>query len=155
MRHMERKGIHTERGDINRAVEVTNNKLSQQRARIKKAKDWLYAIPIQDAPTMVEMMNHIADGKNLDSHWKRIRNLQTTAKVFAFLQRNGLSDVTQLANNIEQMNRRHYDTANAIKEKTRRIETLTKHLEQCEIQKQNRAVYQKYQKLDPKCQRQF
>jgi len=75
MRHMERKGIRTERGDINRAVEVTNNKLSQQRARIKKAKDWLYAIPIQDAPTMVEMMNHIADGKNLDSHWKRIRNL--------------------------------------------------------------------------------
>jgi hypothetical protein len=80
---MERKGIHTERGDINRAVEVTNNKLSQQMVRIKKAKDWLYVIPLQNAPTMIEMMNHIADAKNFTSRAKSIRNLQTQAKVYA------------------------------------------------------------------------
>ena len=48
------------------------------------------------------------------------------------------------------MYKRHYDVANSIKEKTRRINTLTTHLEQCEIQKRHRAVYQKYAKLEPK-----
>ena len=34
--------------------------------------------------------------------------------------------------------------------KSRRINTLTVYLEQCDIRKQHRAVYQKYTKLDPK-----
>ena len=48
------------------------------------------------------------------------------------------------------MNNQHYETANSIKEKSRRINTLSVHLEQCDIKKQHRAVYQKYTKLDPK-----
>jgi hypothetical protein len=71
--------VTTERGDINRAVEVTNSKLRQQQARIKKAKDWLYAIPLTDAPTLVKVMNSVADGKNLNTQWQKIRNLQTSA----------------------------------------------------------------------------
>jgi len=147
---MEHKGIRTNRGDINRAVEVTNSNLAQQRARIKKAKDWLYAVPIQNAPTMVAMMNRVADAKNLTSRAKKIRNLQTQAKVLMFLQHNDIADMEQLAGKVERMSHRHYEVANDIKSKTRRINTLTHHLEQCEIQKQHRAVYQKYRQLDPK-----
>jgi hypothetical protein len=76
--------------------------------------------------------------------------LQTQAKVLCFLQENGITGAEQLADKMEQMSGQHYDCANAIKEKTRRINTLTKHLEQYEITKQHKAVYTKYQQLDPK-----
>jgi len=38
---MERRGIRTERGDINREIEVTNQKLRQLKARINKLTVWL------------------------------------------------------------------------------------------------------------------
>ena len=40
---MKRKGIVTERGNINRAIAVSNSQLKQLKARIRKCKDWLYA----------------------------------------------------------------------------------------------------------------
>ena len=73
---MEKKGIRTNRGDINRAAEVTNRQMAQLRARIRKSKDWLFSVPIQDAPSMVDMMKRIADGKNLEKNWQKVRNLQ-------------------------------------------------------------------------------
>jgi hypothetical protein len=146
---MERKGVATERGDINRSVGITNSRLCQQRARIKKAKDWLYAIPIQNAPTMLDMMTHIADWHNLPRS-KQLKNLQLRAKIFIFMEQNGVYDVEQLADKVEQMSRRHYETANAIREKDRRLGTLNRHLEQHETLKQTRPVYKKYMSLDPK-----
>jgi hypothetical protein len=149
---LERKGIRTDRGDINRAVEVTNSKLSQQRARIKKAKDWLYSVPLQNAPSMVDMMTHVADGRNLMSHAKRIKNIKTMAKVLMFMQDNGIheNDFDKFIAKVEQMYERHYEIANAIKEKSRRIGTLTTHLEQYEIHQRTKAVNKKLQQLDPK-----
>ena len=38
---MENRGIRTERGDLNREIEVTNQKLRQLKARISKLQNWL------------------------------------------------------------------------------------------------------------------
>ena len=38
---MEKKGIRTERGDINREIEVTNQQLRQLKARIAKLQSWV------------------------------------------------------------------------------------------------------------------
>ena len=38
---MEKRGIRTERGDLNREIEVTNQKLRQLKAHISKLQDWL------------------------------------------------------------------------------------------------------------------
>ena len=38
---MEKRGIRTERGDLNREIEVTNQKLRQLKARISRLQDWL------------------------------------------------------------------------------------------------------------------
>jgi len=54
---MEKKGIKTERGNLNREIEITNNQLRQLRARVRKCKDWVYAQPLQNAPTMVDVMD--------------------------------------------------------------------------------------------------
>jgi len=71
-----------------------------------------------------------------------------------FLERNniGNGDIERFTAKVEQMYHQHYDMANAIKEKARRIGTLTKHLEQYNIYAKHSAVYQKYRQLDPKKQ---
>ena len=38
---MEKRGIRTERGDLNREIEVTNQRLRQLKARISKLQNWL------------------------------------------------------------------------------------------------------------------
>ena len=38
---MEKRGIRTERGDLNREIEVTNKRLRQLKARISKLQNWL------------------------------------------------------------------------------------------------------------------
>jgi hypothetical protein len=147
---MEKRGIRTERGDQNRAIQITNQQLGQLRARITKAKNALYAIPITDAPTMVSVMNHIADGKNLNTRYQRIANLKTQANVLVFLQQNQVFDMAQLVDKIEKMNSEFYEVSNNLKKVDRRLETLDTHLTQCDNLNRHKAVYKKYKELDPK-----
>ena len=137
---MERRGIRTERGDINRAIEVKNSELRQLRARINKVKDWLYSVPIANAPTLIDMMNGAAGGEYLKSHWKRIADLKVRAKVLVFLVHNNIGDIEQLARKVDWMHRRQYEVSNRIKEIDRRTGTLKTHLTQVGIRKNNAAV---------------
>ena len=101
---MEKKGVKTERGNLNREIEITNNQLRQLRARVRKCKDWVYAQPITNAPTMVDVMGAIADVKNMQTRWQQVRDLKAMAKAFNFLQENNLADMGQLVEKVTQMN---------------------------------------------------
>lgn len=147
---MEKRGIATDRGNINREIAVTNNQLRQLRTRIKKCKDWLYAQPLTDAPTMINVMSHIADGKNLQTRYQKISNLKTQAAVLAFLQNNHITDMVQLVDKVTRMNEQLYDVSGKIKKSERRLSTLAQHLAQYGNYKQHSAVYKKYKELDPK-----
>lgn len=147
---MEKRGIRTERGDINREIAVTNNQLRQLRARINKAKKWVYSQPLTDAPSMIDMMQGIAAGKNLDSRWQKIADLKTRAKLLVFLQENNIIDVPALADKITQLHQSQYDLSGTIKKEERRISALNQHLAQVDIFRQHKAVYAKYKSLDPK-----
>jgi uncharacterized coiled-coil protein SlyX len=147
---MERRGVRTERGDINREVVVTNQMIAQLRARIRKQREWAYAQPLQDAPTIGEMMSAVNKGQNLGSQWKRIADLKTRAKVLCFIQENGIDSMEQFVGKITELSQRQYDLANKVKSQERKITTLNKHLAQVEIRKQHSAVYKKYKQLDPK-----
>ena len=148
---MEKRGFKTDRGDINRQAEITNNQMAQLRARIRKSKDWLYAQPLTNTPTMMTVMNNIYVGKNAQSNYNTLRNLKARASVFVFLQRNNITDMAHLVQKIESINNEYKDLSDKIKPIERRLDTLATHLEQCEIRKQHRAVYNDYAKLkDPK-----
>ena len=148
---MEKKGICTNRGDINRQAEVTNRQRAQLRARIRKTKDWLYSVPIQDAPSMIDMMSRIADGKNLESRWAKIRNLQTQARVLVFIQQHNITDMAQLVQTIETINENYKDIADKIQKAERRLDTLAQHITMHDTRAQHRAVYNEYAKQkDPK-----
>ena len=149
---MERKGIRTDRGDINRQAEVKNNQIRQLRARIRKAKDWLYAQPLTDTPSMMNIMGNITGGEKLKNRWQSLRDLKLQAKMLIFLQENNITDMAQLVDKVTKINEEFYEVSNSIKKIERRLDTLELHLANCDIHKQHRAVYQQYQQLPPKKQ---
>ena len=144
------KGIATERGNINREINDINKELRQVRARIRKAKDWLYTQPIENAPTMISIMSNIADSKNLNNRFRKIADLKTQAKILTFLQGNNITDMEQLTNKVVKMNEEFYEVSNKIKAADRRLETLAQHIAQYDNYKTHKAVYDKYKQLDPK-----
>ncbi len=57
---MEKRGIRTERGNMNREIAVTNNQLRQLRARISKLQDWLKEEAENTAPpTFADVISNI------------------------------------------------------------------------------------------------
>ena len=144
---MEKKGVTTDRGNINRAVADINNEIRQTKARIKKVKTWLYAQPIENAPSFINIMSSIADAKNLDSRWKKIADVKTQSKVLIFLQSNHIGGMDDFVNKITQVNEDLQSVSEEIKKVDRRLDTLAQHLAQVEIRRQHRAVYEKYSSL--------
>ena len=147
---MERKGIRTERGDQNRAIAISNQQLRQLRAQIRKIKAWIFSQPLQDAPTIGDMMNAINAAQNMKSRWKKIADLQRAAKVLIFVQENGITSVEQLADKVAELHQRQYDLANNVKSKERRISKLNEHLANVAAYNQHKAAYKKYKSIDPK-----
>ncbi|MDR0326032.1 MAG: hypothetical protein LBI19_08080 [Oscillospiraceae bacterium] len=148
---MERKGIRTERGDLNREIEITNGQIRSLRARINKVNEWLYAVPINDiAPTMVQMATGIAGGDNLKTQWQKIADVKAMANALIFLQENGIADIAELAATVKRMHKQQYDVADKLKKANRRFDTLTLHLAHHDNLKEHKAVYQKYRQLDLK-----
>ena len=153
---MEQRGIRTDRGDMNRQIEVSNRELRQLRARIVKVKDWLFNAPLGTTPSLVDMMQNSAGGKRLETQWKRIANIKTQAKLLTFLTSNGIYNIEQLAAKVEQMHTRQYEVANRIKDLDRRKDKLAEHLANVDVYNQHLAAHRKYKNIsDPKKQDAF
>jgi ATP-dependent exoDNAse (exonuclease V) alpha subunit len=147
---MEKKGIRTERGDINREVALTNSEIGQLQARIRKQKEFWYAQPLENAPTMFSLMENIAAGKNTQNQWDKVKTVKTQASVLLFLQQNGIGGVEQLVGRITAINDEFKEVADEIKKGDRRSDTLAQHLAQYDNYKQHKAVHDEYGKLKGK-----
>ena len=61
---MEKRGIRTGRGDLNREIKVTNQKLRQLKARISKLQNWLKEESENtEPPTLVDYIQGILSRK--------------------------------------------------------------------------------------------
>lgn len=149
---MEHKGIATDRGDLNRRIEVTNKQLSQQKARIKHALTYLCSVPLQNAPSMLTAAQRVTDANNLRARTQkyRLNNFHKHVETCNFLMKYHIADAEQLYVQVKQISDHHLAVSNAIKDKTRRLDTLEKHLFMNECLKLNKGVYRKYTQLDPK-----
>ena len=89
---MERKGIRTERGDINREIEVTNQKLRQLKARINKLTVWLKEEAENlKPPTLADVIENILSRRS-----GGISNLKSAANMLNFLTSNNIQDMAGL-----------------------------------------------------------
>jgi hypothetical protein len=140
---MERKGIRTERGDLNREIVVTNSQLKQLRARINRTKTWLDEKRNDTPPSLYDTLNAILKNENRSA----IANLKLAAKTLVFIQENHITDLGALADKVTAMQRDYNGVYDQIKKTERRVTTLDKHLEHSANFKKYWGVKAQYDKL--------
>jgi len=140
---MERRGIHTERGNINRNIEVTNQRLRAIKARIRRLQDWLKDEAVNtEPPTLYNIVSEI-----LNRDGNKLYNLRDGARVLCFLQENDIKDLQSLENKLRSMVSKQLAVGNDLKPVNKRLKTLDEHFTQSDNFKQNRKYKLHYDKL--------
>ena len=146
---MERKGIRTERGNLNREIEFTNKQIRQLRARINHLKNWLKEETENPTPpTLADVISDILNGGEGKTRYAQIRDLKEAAKVLHFLTSNHISSLPELQEKVSDFYERQSEMSEKIKPIDRRIKTLDKHIEQSENFKKYRKVAAQYDRLN-------
>lgn len=125
---MEKRGIRTERGDLNREIEVTNRSLRQLKARIGKLREWLK----EEADYIQSILTRKAQaGKS--GYSQSLYNLKDAANMLNFLTANDIEDMAGLDKKFKSMIGAQMDIREKLKPVERRMDTLKKHIGQADI----------------------
>ena len=152
---MEKRGIRTERGDINREIDTLNQQLRQLKARMSKAQKELAKIAKEpEAPSAIDTVLHILDQPS-EGNRAATRKLKTAAEVLSFLQTNKIYDMETVEQKIKEMLSHQSEVRDKLKPIDRRLKVLSEHLKQVEIRREYRPIYEKYKTLSPRKQKQF
>jgi hypothetical protein len=141
---MEKRGIRTDRGDMNRAIVIGNREISQLRARIRKLEKGIAELSenakqIDAHDVIFKLMS-----PNYNSAVTRVKN---AAAIVLFCQENDIYCVADLDKVVRRLQSNLASVGAEMKKTTRRIDTLEKHLEQAEYFKDGRKYNREYERL--------
>ena len=151
---MERRGIRTDRGNLNRDIELTNQLLRQLRARLSKLDKWLKSEAANKSPsTLADVIRGVLDNRERRGYYQQIWNLKSAAKMLNFLIANDIRDTAGLQEKVQAMYGQ-FDNARAdLKKNERRAKALGEHLRQADTYLERRALYKQYQQIQNTVQR--
>jgi len=162
---MEKRGIKTDRGNINREIEVNNQRLRQLRARIGKLQKWINdevkmesfmqksnPIPSENLLSILLDMLNTDEGK---SQRRKIIDLKSVSNVVEFLQANGIAALSELSEKVNAMRGEFNTVRENLKPVEHRLKTLDEHIKQADNYKKYRAVHKQYKAMKPKQQAAF
>ena len=134
---MERKGIATERGKINRMIQRANRILRQINQRISGLKEWLaehFAAEdaVSSSPSLVALLSKYMDverekSRKYSQRWQQqhsIENLKKFSNAINVLTRRNLSTLADLDTALSAMSEQAYRLNKAIKTKQTRMKKL-------------------------------
>ena len=153
---MERRGIRTEKGDINRQIVADNKLLKELKARITRIYNWskeqAEVKQSQDGGSLVARLYEAQAQVNIDkarSRSGKIKALQENAKLLAFLQSNGINSMQELYEKVSAMNKDYYDLRGQIVKAERRLAVLDERLEMWAQYEKFKPIRQKLDKVKP------
>ena len=152
---MERRGIVTEKGNINREISADNKLLKEIKARITRLYNWSKEQAETAAPTqgkesiITQLWQARMDTVAPSTRSGKIRKLQEDAKLFSLLQSNGITSMQQLYEKVSAMNKDYYDLRGQIVKAERRIAVLDERLEMWAQYEKFKPIRQKLDKVKP------
>ena len=158
---MEKRGIRTDKGEVNRQIAADNKLLKEIKARITRLYRWSKAEtekPQTQQSSLTALWEAQQQLKQPDTRTGKIRALQESAALFSFLQANGIQSMQQLHEKIADMNSRYYDLRGKIVKAERRITTLTERgemWEQYNQYNQYKSIHKQLAKVKPEKREQF
>ena len=159
---MERRGIRTEKGDINRQIDADNKLLKEIKARITRIYNWSKeqseAEPSHDGGSLMVRLYEAqaqVDTNKARSRSGKIKALQENAKLLAFLQTNGINSMQELYEKVSAMNSDYYDLCGKIVSAERRIAVLNERLEMAAQYDKYKPIRKKLDGLKPRKREQY
>ena len=148
---MEKRGIRTDRGNINREIEISNQKLRQLKARLTKLDKWLKEEHANnDEPTLADIISNILNRQSQtgqSSRYHTINNLKAASEMLNFLTDNKIKDMDGLNDYLKSMIGKQFDIRDELRTVERRTKTLEEHIRQSGNYKAYRKFKTKYEKL--------
>ncbi|MDR2571258.1 MAG: MobA/MobL family protein [Oscillospiraceae bacterium] len=142
---MEKCGIRTERGDMNREIKLTNRKIRELKARIAKLEKWLDEETAKDnTPTLYDVLDNILSKQGQS----KIIRLQNASEMLNFLQENNIETIEDLEKKVKTMDDKTCFVHEELKKTDRRIKTLNEHIRQSEYYKAGRKYKWQYDILN-------
>lgn len=152
---MERRGILTDKGNVNRQIAADNRLLKEIKARITRLYNWSKEQAAQSQrgqPTIAQLWEMQQQMTQPTSRSGKVKNLQAQAALFNFLSENGITTMQQLHEKISAMNKDYYDLRGKIVTAERRITKLEEQLTMWNQYERYKAVHRQYASLKPsKC----
>ena len=154
---MERRGIVTEKGNINREIAADNKLLKEIKARITRLYNWSkeQSTQPQGRESIMDFLFQARQDTAPASQYAKVKSLKADAKLFNFLMENGIKSMPELFDKVAAMNGDYYDLRGKIVSKERRISALTERLEMWAQYQKYKPVRQKLDKVAPGKREQF
>lgn len=153
---MEKKGITTDRGNINREIKHQNAILREISRRIKALLNWIRGIGKEEKTETDNLKSTLSSEENLLSIFENlIRNnadkhntdLEQYIESYQFLKEKNIISLSELKESIVTLRDKNYKTTRAIKDTEKKIDDRVQLIDQAEKYLKHKDTYKAYTKL--------
>ena len=153
---MEKKGIATDRGNINREIKHQNMILREISRRIKALLNWIRGIGKEEKEETDNLKSTLPPNENILSIFENLirknadkhnTDLEKYIESYQFLKEKNIIFVSELKENIVTLRDKNYKTTRAIKDTEKKIDDRVQLIDQAEKYLKYKDTYKAYIKL--------
>ena len=153
---MEKKGIATDRGNINREIKHQNKILKEIARRIKALLKWIRGIGKEEKAETDNLKSTLPPKENLPSVFENLirknadnhnTDLEQYIESYQFLKEKNIISLSELKENIVTLRDKNYKTTRAIKDTEKKIDGKVQLIDQAEKYLKHKDTYKVYTKL--------
>jgi len=153
---MEKKGIATDRGNINREIKHQNMILREISRRIKALLNWIRGIGKEEKTETYNLKSTLPSKENLLSVFENLirknadnhnTDLEQYIESYQFLKEKNIISLSELKENIVTLRDKNYKTTRAIKGTEKKIDDRVQLIDHAEKYLKHKDIYKAYTKL--------
>lgn len=161
---MEKKGITTDRGNINRKIKHQNKILKEISRRIKALLNWIRGIGKEEKAENENTKSTFPTKENLLSVFENLihknadnynTDLEKYIESYEYLKEKSITSLSELKESISALRDKNYKTTRTIKDTEKSIDDKTKLIDQAEKYLKHKDTYKAYTKLKKSKQEDF
>ena len=161
---MEKKGIATDRGNINREIKHQNAILREISRRIKALLNWIRGIGKEEKAENENTKSTLPPKENLLSFFENLihknadknnADLEKYIESYQLLKEKNITSINQLKESITDLRDKNYKTTRALKDTEKKIDDRIQLIDQSEKYLKNKDTYKVYAKLKKSKQEYF
>ena len=153
---MEKKGIATDRGNINREIRKQNRILQEIKLRIKALLNWIRGIGKEEKAETDNLKSTLPYKENLLSVFENLihknadnhhTDLEQYIESYQFLKEKNIISLSELKENIVTLRDKNYKTTRTIKDTEKKIDDRVQLIDHAEKYLKHKDTYKAYTKL--------